>query len=246
MAVQKVVAEKWKKITGKPLVEAYGLTETSPGATINPLNIAEYNGSIGLPLPSTDLVLRDDEGHDVALGERGEICIKGPQVMAGYWNCPEETKKVIDKNGWLATGDIGIMDERGFVRIVDRKKDMILVLGIQRVSERSRGGGRDASWRARMRRDRGPGCQVGRGGEVICRKEGPGAVDRVLDRALSRLSHRATSVRAKSSFAASCRSPTWARYCVVNCAMKRDDRWHEARRLAFRPAVLREQVCAAR
>ena len=129
MAVQQVVAEKWKKITGKPLVEAYGLTETSPAATINPLNVQEYNGSIGLPVPSTDLVLRDDNGHDVALGERGEICIKGPQVMAGYWKHPEETEKVIDSNGWLATGDIGIMDERGFVRIVDRKKDMILVSG---------------------------------------------------------------------------------------------------------------------
>jgi long-chain acyl-CoA synthetase len=129
MAVQKAVAERWKKVTGKPLIEAYGLTETSPGATMNPFTLPDYNGSIGLPLPSTDLVLRDDEAHDVALGERGEICIKGPQVMAGYWHRPDETAKVIDKNGWLATGDIGVMDEQGFVRIVDRKKDMILVSG---------------------------------------------------------------------------------------------------------------------
>ena len=129
MAVQKAVAERWKKVTGKPLIEAYGLTETSPGATMNPFTLPDYNGSIGLPLPSTDLVLRDDEAHDVALGERGEICIKGPQVMAGYWHRPDETAKVIDKNGWLATGDIGVMDELGFVRIVDRKKDMILVSG---------------------------------------------------------------------------------------------------------------------
>jgi long-chain acyl-CoA synthetase len=129
MAVQKAVADRWEKVTGKPLIEAYGLTETSPAATINPLDLAEYNGAIGLPIPSTDLVLRDDDGKEVALGERGEICIKGPQVMLGYWKRPEETAKMIDRDGWLATGDIGVIDERGFVRIVDRKKDMILVSG---------------------------------------------------------------------------------------------------------------------
>jgi len=129
MAVQQAVAERWKKVTGVPLIEAYGLTESSPAATMNPLDLPDYNGSIGLPIPSTDIVLRDDSGRDVALGERGEICIKGPQVMAGYWNRPDETVKVLDGDGWLATGDIGVMDERGFVRIVDRKKDMILVSG---------------------------------------------------------------------------------------------------------------------
>jgi long-chain acyl-CoA synthetase len=129
MAVQKAVAERWKQVTGVPLIEAYGLTETSPAATINPLDLPEYNGAIGLPIPSTDLVLRDDAGQDVPLGAPGEICIKGPQVMAGYWQRPDETAKVIDANGWLATGDIGVMDDRGFVRIVDRKKDMILVSG---------------------------------------------------------------------------------------------------------------------
>jgi long-chain acyl-CoA synthetase len=129
MAVQKVVAERWKQVTGVPLIEAYGLTETSPAATMNPLDLPEYNGAIGLPIPSTDLVLRDDAGHDVPLGQPGEICIKGPQVMAGYWQRPDETAKVMDANGWLATGDVGVMDDRGFVRIVDRKKDMILVSG---------------------------------------------------------------------------------------------------------------------
>jgi long-chain acyl-CoA synthetase len=129
MAVQRAVAERWKQVTGVPLVEAYGLTETSPGATINPLDLPDYNGSIGLPLPSTDVVLRDEQGHAVPLGERGELCIKGPQVMAGYWHRPDETAKVIDEDGWLATGDIAVMDERGFLRIVDRKKDMILVSG---------------------------------------------------------------------------------------------------------------------
>jgi long-chain acyl-CoA synthetase len=129
MAVQEAVAKKWKQVTGVTLVEAYGLTETSPAATINPLDIAEYNGSIGLPIPSTDIVLRDDAGKDVPLGSPGEICIKGPQVMAGYWNRPDETAKVMTPDGYFMSGDIGVMDERGFVRIVDRKKDMILVSG---------------------------------------------------------------------------------------------------------------------
>jgi len=111
------------------LIEAYGLTETSPAATINPLDLPEYNGSIGLPVPSTEVMLRDDAGREVALGQAGELCIKGPQVMAGYWQRPEETANVIDKDGWLATGDIGTIDDQGFVRIVDRKKDMILVSG---------------------------------------------------------------------------------------------------------------------
>jgi len=129
MAVQEAVAVKWKEITGVPLIEAYGLTETSPAATINPLDLPAFNGSIGLPISSTELMLRDDAGHAVSLGQPGEICIRGPQVMAGYWQRQDETDKVIDRDGWFATGDIGIMDERGYVRIVDRKKDMILVSG---------------------------------------------------------------------------------------------------------------------
>ncbi len=129
MAVQRAVAERWKEVTGVPLIEAYGLTETSPAATMNPLDLPEYNGAIGLPIPSTDAVMRDEAGRDVPLGQPGELCIKGPQVMAGYWQRPDETAKVLDADGWLATGDIGVMDDRGFVRIVDRKKDMILVSG---------------------------------------------------------------------------------------------------------------------
>jgi long-chain acyl-CoA synthetase len=128
-AVQQAVAERWKQTTGIALIEAYGLTETSPAATINPLNLAEYNGSIGLPVPSTELMLRDDSGKEVGIGPPGEICIRGPQVMKGYWNQPDETEKVIDKEGWLATGDVGVVDEHGFFKIVDRKKDMILVSG---------------------------------------------------------------------------------------------------------------------
>lgn len=128
-AVQRSVAEQWLAVTGKPLVEAYGLTETSPAVTINPLRQREYSGSIGQPLPSTEICIRDDAGARCALGARGEICIRGPQVMQGYWNRPDETAEVLGEDGFLRSGDIGIMDERGFVRIVDRKKEMILVSG---------------------------------------------------------------------------------------------------------------------
>jgi len=129
MAVQEAVAKKWKEVTGVTLVEAYGLTETSPAATMNPLDVTEYTGAIGLPIPSTDVALRDDSGNDVALGQAGEICIRGPQVMAGYWQRPDETAKVMTSDGFFMTGDIGKMDSRGYITIVDRKKDMILVSG---------------------------------------------------------------------------------------------------------------------
>ncbi len=129
MAVQRAVAERWQSTTGKPLIEAYGLTETSPGAIANPLTIDHFTGAIGLPMPSTDIAIRDDEGRDLELGEAGELCIKGPQVMAGYWNRPDETAKVMTADGFLRTGDIARVDERGYVFIVDRKKDMINVSG---------------------------------------------------------------------------------------------------------------------
>ena len=129
MAVQRATAEKWLKITGCPVVEGYGLSETSPVATSNRLDVQEFTGTIGLPIPSTEVSIRDDAGRDVALGEAGEICIRGPQVMAGYWNRPDETAKVMTADGFFRSGDIGVMDERGYVKIVDRKKDMILVSG---------------------------------------------------------------------------------------------------------------------
>ena len=129
MAVQRAVAERWKQLTGTTLVEAYGLTETSPAACINPLDLAEYNGAIGLPIPSTDACVKDDDGNLLATGEVGELCIRGPQVMKGYWQRPDETAKTIDADGWLHTGDMARMDEKGFFYIVDRKKDMILVSG---------------------------------------------------------------------------------------------------------------------
>jgi long-chain acyl-CoA synthetase len=129
MAVQKAVADRWKKLTGCTLIEAYGLSETSPAVTINPLDLGDYNGSIGLPIPSTEVMLRGDDGKEVPLGSPGELCVRGPQVMRGYWNNPSETAKVLGADGFLATGDIATMDEKGYVRIVDRKKDMLLVSG---------------------------------------------------------------------------------------------------------------------
>ena len=129
MAVQQAVADKWKKITGVTLTEGYGLTETSPVVTTNPPDLKEFSGSIGLPVPSTEVSIRDDAGNELPLGQAGEICIRGPQVMAGYWQRPEETAKVMTADGFFRSGDIGIMDEKGYTRIVDRKKDMILVSG---------------------------------------------------------------------------------------------------------------------
>ncbi len=129
MAVQRAVAERWKKLTGKPLIEGFGMTESSPVATMNRPDIEEYSGSIGLPAPSTELSIQDDDGKLLATGEVGEICMRGPQIMKGYWQRPEETAKVLSDDGWLRTGDIGKMDENGYFYIVDRKKDMILVSG---------------------------------------------------------------------------------------------------------------------
>jgi long-chain acyl-CoA synthetase len=130
MAVQRAVAERWKEVTGKPLYEAYGLTETSPGACINPfVEGFEYNGTCGLPISSTTVTIRDDDARILPIGETGEICIAGPQVMKGYWNRPDETAKVMTSDGAFRTGDIGFMNPEGYVKIVDRKKDMILVSG---------------------------------------------------------------------------------------------------------------------
>ena len=129
MAVQRAVADKWKQVTGVTLAEAYGLTETSPAVCINPLDLRAYNGSIGLPVPSTSVCIKDDDGKLLPTGEVGELCVKGPQVMKGYWQRPEETAQVMDADGWLHTGDMARMDEQGYFYIVDRKKDMILVSG---------------------------------------------------------------------------------------------------------------------
>jgi long-chain acyl-CoA synthetase len=129
MAVQQAVAERWQKQTGTPLLEAYGLTETSPAVCINPLDLKQFNGSIGLPVPSTEISIQDIDGNMVPLGETGELCVRGPQVMKGYWQRPDETAKVLSADGWLKTGDVARVDEQGYVYIVDRLKDMILMSG---------------------------------------------------------------------------------------------------------------------
>lgn len=129
MAVQRPVADQWKAITGCFIAEGYGLSETSPTLTCNPATATEFTGTIGIPVPSTYISIRDDDGNEVPLGQPGEICAKGPQVMSGYWNRPEETAKVMTADGYFRTGDIGVMDEKGYTKIVDRKKDMILVSG---------------------------------------------------------------------------------------------------------------------
>lgn len=129
MSVLPSVAAEWHRLTGLPIVEGYGLSETSPVVAFNPMTIAEFTGKIGIPAPDTDVVLIDDEDNEVGIGERGEICVKGPQVMLGYQNRPEDTKNSFTEHGYLRTGDVGIMDDKGFIKIVDRKKDMILVSG---------------------------------------------------------------------------------------------------------------------
>ncbi|OAE98295.1 long-chain fatty acid--CoA ligase [Bradyrhizobium centrolobii] len=129
MAVQRPVAEQWRAVTGCFIAEGYGLSETAPTLTCNPATTTEFSGSIGIPVPSTWISIRDDDGNEVPLGQAGEICAKGPQVMSGYWNRPEETAKVMTADGYFRTGDIGVMDEKGYTKIVDRKKDMILVSG---------------------------------------------------------------------------------------------------------------------
>ena len=129
MAMQRAVADRWREVTGVPVVEAYGLTETSPAAVANRLDQTEFTGSIGLPLPSTDISIRDDEGNEVGFDTPGELCVRGPQVMQGYWGRPDATAEVISDDGWLRTGDMATIDEEGYLRIVDRKKDMIIVSG---------------------------------------------------------------------------------------------------------------------
>ena len=131
MAVQRAVAERWKQVTGVAIMEAYGLTETSPAAIANPIGLKEWSGTIGLPIPSTEAAILDDQGAEVAMGQVDEICIRGPQVMKGYWNRPDETAKVLTADGWLRTGDMGFMDPRGYFKITDRKKDMIIVSGFK-------------------------------------------------------------------------------------------------------------------
>ncbi|HYK90424.1 MAG TPA: AMP-binding protein [Acidobacteriota bacterium] len=131
MAVQRSVAQRWQETMGVPLIEGYGMTETSPVVSINPLNAVEFSGNIGLPIPSTEVSIRDEDDRELSTGQMGEICVRGPQVMKGYWNMPDETDRVVSRDGWFRTGDMGVIDEHGFVRLTDRKKDLVLVSGFK-------------------------------------------------------------------------------------------------------------------
>ena len=166
-----------KQLTGCAITQGWGLTEASPVGCCNKLigPDAEFNGSIGLPLPSTEITIRDDEGRELGIGEVGEICLRGPQVMRGYWQRPEETAKVMLPEGWLRTGDIGRIDARGFVFIEDRKKDMIIVSGFKVYPERDRGCGGAVPRRARGRRGRAARRAFGRSGGAVHRAQGSGA-----------------------------------------------------------------------
>ena len=185
-----------------PLIEAYGLTETSPAATINPLDLPAYNGSIGLPIPSTEVVLRDDDGKDVPLGPARRDLHPRPAGDGGLLaTARTRRRRCIDDDGWFATGDIGVMDERGFVKIVDRKKDMILVSGFNVYPNEIEARRRDASGRARMRGGRRARREVGRGGEALRREEGPSADRGGRAAALPRAPDRLQDARATSSSA---------------------------------------------
>ena len=173
MAVQRAVAEKWLAITGVPIIEGYGLSETSPVATCNPIMNREYTGTIGLPIPNTDIAILDDAENPVPLGQPGEIAIRGPQVMAGYWQRPDETAKVMTPDGFFKSGDVGIMDERGYIRIVDRKKDMILVSGFNVYPNEIECVIATHPEGRRMRRHRRAGRKIRRGRESVRRAQGP-------------------------------------------------------------------------
>jgi long-chain acyl-CoA synthetase len=131
MAVQRTVAERWQQAMGVPLIEGYGLTEASPIVCANPLEAKAFSGKIGLPLPSTQVAIKDEAGRELPTGEVGEICVQGPQVMRGYWNMPEETARVLGPDGWLRTGDMGVMDDHGSIQFIDRRKDVIVVSGFK-------------------------------------------------------------------------------------------------------------------
>ena len=184
MAVQAAVSERWRKVTGRHICQGWGLTESSPVGTANLPREAEFSGSIGYPIPSTEISICDDDGNALPNGSIGEICIRGPQVMRGYWNRPEETAQVMLPGAWLRTGDIGRMDARGRTFIEDRKKDMILVSGFNVYPNEVEGVVAADPGRARSRGGRAGGREVGRGRCALHREEGPGADGRRRDRAL--------------------------------------------------------------
>ena len=221
MAVQEAVAKKWLAVTGCPIVEGYGLSETSAGVTCNPTDSEAYTGTIGLPMPNVWIKILDDDGNELPLGEAGEIAIKGPQVMSGYWQRPDETAKVMTPDGYFKSGDIGEMDARGYIKIVDRKKDMIIISGFKVFPNEIEDGGREPSRRAGVRRGRRAGREVGRGGDAV-RRAARQEPDQGGAGGLSApRSSPATSGRNTSSSATSCPRPMSARSCAASCATGR-------------------------
>ena len=224
MAVQRPVAEQWKQITGCSIAEGYGLSETSPTLTCNTATSSEFNGSIGIPVPSTYISIRDDDGKEVALGQAGEICAKGPQVMSGYWNRPDETAKVMTADGYFRTGDIGVMDADGYTKIVDRKKDMILVSGFNvypNEIEEVLAGHPGVLECAVDRRAR---CEVGRGGQGLRGQEGLQPHRRRHHQILPARSSPTTRCRSRSSSGPICPRPMSERSCAVSSATRRRPR----------------------
>ncbi len=212
MAVQGPVAERWRQVTGNVIGEGYGLSETSPVATANRFDLDEFTGTIGLPLPSTDIAIRDDEGNDLPLGEVGEICIRGPQVMAGYWNRPDETAKVMTADGFFRSGDMGFMDENGYTKIVDRKKDMILVSGFNVYPNEIEEVAAGHAGRAGSGGDRHSRRQFRRGGEAL-RRQARSRPHRAAGEGLVRAKpHQLQAAQGASNSAPNCRRRTWARY----------------------------------
>jgi Acyl-CoA synthetases (AMP-forming)/AMP-acid ligases II len=219
MAVQQAVAQRWQALTGVPIVEGYGLSETSPCATTNLPGSTAFTGTVGLPLPSTDIAIRDDAGNDVPLGERGEICIRGPQVMAGYWNRPDETARVMTPDGFFKSGDIGLMTEEGFVKIVDRKKDMILVSGfnvypneVEDVVARHPGVFEVVAVGV-------PDAEAGEAVKLYVVKKDPALTETIFLRS-ARSNSPATSAPKSSNSAPNCRRPMSAKFCGARYATK--------------------------
>ena len=216
---RKPVADAWLKATGRPIIEGYGLSETSPVLTCNRGDISEWTGTIGLPVPSTEISIRDDDDHEVPLGEQGEICARGPQVMAGYWQRPDETAKVMTADGFFRTGDIGVMDEQG--RVAHRRPQEGHDLGVrlQGIPQRGRGSGHEPGRLARMRRRRRAGRTFRRGGQAVRGEEERRTSPRRNCAPSSHASSPATRCRSRSSSATNCRRPMSARFCGARCAM---------------------------
>ena len=242
MAVQRAVAERWKQVTGVPIMESYGLTETSPAAISNPLGLEDWTGTIGVPIPSTEAAILNDQGVEVAMGEVDEICIRGPQVMKGYWNRPDETAKVLTADGWLRTGDMGFMDPRGYFKITDRKKDMIIVSGFKVFPNEIED---VVMMHPGVLEAAAIGVQDERSGEavkVIVVRKDPALTEQESARALQEEPRSVTRYRRSSSSGPNrCRSRTSARSCDANYGRRclRRRRW---RRRWWRPWPVRHLI----